>query len=183
MCAQSQLAIRQANAAGCPFGKVVTLLEILRVHAEAYTQGVYSLSLILQRIESSPGDFRLDEALMGRIHGHLSKLLPYCEGLPLTVLKIKNVLNLVENIQITARWQEPKLGFLTAIAEIRSRLDDELSTLLFFRLPAERAHYFDNYREGWEEVIARFPETISDIEEMSKCFALSRYTAAVFHSR
>jgi hypothetical protein len=71
---------------------------------------------------------------------------------------------------------------LTAIAEIKSRLDDELSTLLFFRVPAERAHYFDKYQEGWEEVVSRFPETMSDIEEMSKCFALSRYAGAVFHS-
>ena len=31
-------------------------------------------------------------------------------------------------------------------------------------------------------VIDRFPDTVMDVEEMGKCFALSRYSACVFHS-
>jgi hypothetical protein len=97
-------------------------------------------------------------------------------------MKIKSVLDLVDRIEITATWKEPKLAFLTALSEIRSRLDDELSSRLFFGLSAGKAKFYDGYREGWEEVIDRFPPTLNDIEEMSKCFAFSRYPASVFHS-
>ena len=37
-------------------------------------------------------------------------------------------------------------------------------------------------RDGWEQVILRFPDAVGDIEECNKCFALARYAAAVFHS-
>ncbi|MGA9647057.1 MAG: hypothetical protein WBQ76_14160, partial [Candidatus Korobacteraceae bacterium] len=66
--------------------------------------------------------------------------------------------------------------------EVASRLQDELALNLFFQLPLAQAKYFETPRDGWEEVIARFPDTVSNIEEMSKCFALSRFPAAVYHA-
>lgn len=33
-----------------------------------------------------------------------------------------------------------------------------------------------------EEAVKRFPEIVGNVEEMSKCFALSRYAASVFHA-
>ena len=63
-----------------------------------------------------------------------------------------------------------------------TRLEDELAINLFFKLPEGKRKHFDNPIDGWEEVIARFPEIVSNVEEMSKCFALSRYAAAVYHA-
>ena len=71
---------------------------------------------------------------------------------------------------------------MAQIAEVLSRLRDELSLSLFFKLPLEKKRYFDRPCMGWEEVIARFGDIAGDVEEMSKCFALSRYAASVFHS-
>ncbi|MGB0064554.1 MAG: hypothetical protein WBP85_08930 [Terracidiphilus sp.] len=156
-------------------------MEILRVHAEAYTKAVYAVALINYQIEAQQ-DFRSDPLLVARIHAHLSELLPHCDDLPNTCAQVKRVIEWIENLNSTAHWEQPKLVFLTAIAEIRSRLDDELAARLFFGLPSGRAKYFSDAREGWKEVIERFPETVGDIEEMSKCFALSRYPGAVFHS-
>jgi hypothetical protein len=42
--------------------------------------------------------------------------------------------------------------------------------------------YYNDPRKGWEAIIEHFRDTATDIEEASKCFALSRYAAAVFHS-
>ncbi len=42
--------------------------------------------------------------------------------------------------------------------------------------------YYANYRQKWIDVIQRFPNSEDDIDEAGKCFALGRYTAAVFHS-
>jgi hypothetical protein len=68
------------------------------------------------------------------------------------------------------------------IRELQDAIDRELSTVVFFAIPSARVEYIKEPTEGWEVVIEKFPETQDDIEEMRKCFGLSRYTAAVFHS-
>ena len=167
---------------GIGAGKVVTVLEILRVYADAYAKASYALALINSRIEQM-SDFREDAVMVARMRGHLSDLLDHCEYvLPMTAMKIKDVVAILDNLQNTSHWEQPTLIFLTAIAEIQSRLVDELKAGLFFGIPLQKAAFFSQSRDGWEEVIDRFPDSVSEIEEMGKCFALSRYAGAVFHS-
>ncbi len=52
---------------------------------------------------------------------------------------------------------------------------------LFLQLTLAEIGHYSKPRAGWETVIERFPSTVSEIEEASKCFALGRYTACVFH--
>lgn len=66
--------------------------------------------------------------------------------------------------------------------QLQIRVVEDLEDSLFLSISPNRAAYYQNPRKGWEEIISRFPNTVSDIEEASKCFALSRYAAAVFHS-
>jgi hypothetical protein len=61
-------------------------------------------------------------------------------------------------------------------------VENELSLRVFLALQHDRKQYFDSPRAGWEQVIERFPDCVSDVEEMNRCFALSRYGASVFHS-
>ena len=68
------------------------------------------------------------------------------------------------------------------IIELSGRLYDEMGAKFFWGLTISETEYYNNPHKGWETVIDRFPNSITDIEEGSKCFALSRYTAAVFHS-
>ncbi len=42
----------------------------------------------------------------------------------------------------------------------------------FWALTMSETEYYKNPRRGWEEVIARFEASMTDIEEASKCFAL-----------
>jgi hypothetical protein len=65
--------------------------------------------------------------------------------------------------------------------QIKDRLVDELSTKLFFQIPHSRKKAFEKPTDQWETIIERFPETVQDIEESGRCFALSRYAACVFH--
>jgi hypothetical protein len=57
-----------------------------------------------------------------------------------------------------------------------------MSEHMFLSLTPEEARYFQEPSKGWEPVIDRFPDAVTDIEEASKCFALSRYAAAIYHS-
>ncbi|MBV8807428.1 MAG: hypothetical protein JO033_02040 [Acidobacteriaceae bacterium] len=61
-------------------------------------------------------------------------------------------------------------------------IEHELESRVFLSVPPERVDQFAKPTNGWAEIIAAFPDAQEDVEEMNKGFALSRYTAAVFHS-
>lgn len=61
-------------------------------------------------------------------------------------------------------------------------VENELSTHKYLELSTENKPFFDEPRKGWKAIIARFPDSVTDVEDMHKCFALERYGAAVFHS-
>ncbi len=67
-------------------------------------------------------------------------------------------------------------------AELEGRLTDEMKGRMFLSLSPFEANIYEQPTQGWEEIVERFPATLGDIEEARKCFALSRYPAAVFHS-
>ena len=68
------------------------------------------------------------------------------------------------------------------LERIRLSFTAELATKLSFQLPSTKKKWFESPTSGWEQIIGRFPDTVTEIEEMNRCFALSRYPAAVFHS-
>lgn len=66
--------------------------------------------------------------------------------------------------------------------ELRGRLIDEMESKCFWAPTTREREYYEEPRKGWVEIIARFSDSVTDIEEASKCFALSRCAASVFHS-
>jgi hypothetical protein len=68
------------------------------------------------------------------------------------------------------------------LRDLRKRLEDELSSELFFHLSLAEAKFYSSPHDGWDEVTTRFPKAVVDIEECSKCFAFNRYPASVFHA-
>ena len=97
----------------------------------------------------------------------------------IAVLKLRATLN---DPDLMSTWQQVDVILQAMIAEVIHRLEDELALNLFFKLPEEKRNYFEKPTDGWKEVIERFPDTVSNIEEMNKCFTLSRYSAAVYHA-
>ncbi len=86
---------------------------------------------------------------------------------------------LIEGAAQTKISHEDYLKFLE---DLDSRLHDEAGALLFLQLTKSEADCFRNPRLGWESILDRFPAAVSEVEEARKCFALSRYPAAVFHT-
>lgn len=66
--------------------------------------------------------------------------------------------------------------------ELRGRLVDETRDKAFFQMTLRESDLFIEWRREWESSIERFPGIVGDVEESSKCLALSRYAAAIFHS-
>ncbi len=76
-----------------------------------------------------------------------------------------------------------EVATLTALVdELLGRLYDEMRGRFFWSLTLSETQSYSNPRKGWEQIIDRFPDAVTDIEEAHKCFALSRYPASVFHS-
>ena len=85
-------------------------------------------------------------------------------------------------------FDEPKEGVVSATRvqklsrEVGRRMHDEMGTQFWLHLESDEV---SSYRGASElfgaEVIGKLPNASSDIGEAGKCFALSRYTACVFH--
>jgi hypothetical protein len=89
----------------------------------------------------------------------------------------------IRKIQEMLRSPNPSYTKLHPLdLELQNRLIDETFHKVFWALSIRESELYDNPRKGWKEIIEHFPDTVTDIEEASKCFALSRYAAAIFHS-
>jgi hypothetical protein len=67
------------------------------------------------------------------------------------------------------------------IENLESRMADELKRKHFLSLSSHEAEIFKNPRDGWDEVINKYPNLTTDLEEASKCLAIGIDTACVFH--
>lgn len=65
---------------------------------------------------------------------------------------------------------------------IRQALMGELEARVFVPVAPEKARYYREPTKDWEEIISHFEETVTDIEEASRCYALGRYAACVYHT-
>ena len=168
MCAESQPSFR----------RLVALLEILRVAAHLYVQSAVNMDTAMTAL--SQRDIWQDtehQAALNSAMQHLGTLCDVCE-LPVSrffVIKILAALDDPSRIANNDLFQQ-------YIHQLRESLVAELQTKLFFQMPSSKAPFFDSPRLGWAEVIARFSDTVGDIEEMSKCFSMARYGGCVFHS-
>jgi len=66
--------------------------------------------------------------------------------------------------------------------EFHGRLVDEMKYRFCWALSIKEAETYQYWYKGWELIIARFGDSTRDVEEMNKCFSLSRYTASMFHA-
>lgn len=68
------------------------------------------------------------------------------------------------------------------LRELRERIEDDLHSIVFVNLSPQESALYEKPDKEWQTVISRFYKLRHDIEECSKCFALARYGAAVFHA-
>ena len=68
------------------------------------------------------------------------------------------------------------------IAALNDNIQRELGLRFFVGIAEDRKEAYCDSLKGWDTVVAKFPSSSDDIEEMNKCYALCRYSACVFHS-
>ncbi|HWN42015.1 MAG TPA: hypothetical protein VNW71_07310, partial [Thermoanaerobaculia bacterium] len=74
-----------------------------------------------------------------------------------------------------------KLTPETVMSDLQRSIERELRSNLFLHVGENERRYYEGRHQFGEGVAAAFPSAVIDIEEAGKCYALSRYTACVFH--
>lgn len=65
--------------------------------------------------------------------------------------------------------------------QIRRLVTWEMVGLVYFEIPSDDVHYWEEKKPYTPVVYKQFPKAAWDIEQASKCIAVNRYTACVFH--
>lgn len=150
-------------------------MELLRAFPEIYVAAVYHLGLNFQMAYEGT----LIDSSKNIMLSHLEKLGEECSraNLQMTAMLIRERIPVLESIEPNTQNL-----FYEDIHHICDDLERELSLQLFIKISSERRERFDNPMKGWEDLAKRFDQIIRDVEERNKCFALSRYTASMFHA-
>lgn len=168
----------------------MSLLEILQVYVERYAQALSVLQSSANRVQQLEDFWEDDPTFIPGLLQWLILMDETCEQdeFPVTRVPVSEVKGIIEIAFSGKEYSKLAPVLLTQdslfnqLERIRLSFTAELSTKLFFQLPSNKKKWFEAPTSNWEKVIERFPNTITDIEEMNKCFALSRYAGAVFHS-
>lgn len=159
--------------------KVVNLLEILHSYSQVYARFCCMIGGQITSLLSCASNSAEFAASLLVVRAQLEALRPEAAqaGLRLTMREMERISSILDN-EFLCRPSTLRDWLLN----LQSRLEDELAERVFLQVSPERAERFDHPTRGWDDIISRFPAGISDVEEMSKCFALSRYPSCVFHS-
>ena len=83
---------------------------------------------------------------------------------------------------LETKGSQPSMGALHPLfVELNKRIEVELKAHMYLCVSKEQAQFYKKPLENWDTTEAAFPKVRYDIEEASKCVALRRNTAAVFH--
>lgn len=156
------------------FQKAVSLVEILRTYASVYAEASYWLGFNVGSVH----DLTPSDPARQVILNNLKKLRAECARvkLEMTLLLLDEAIPHVERESTSNDLLQRMLG------DVCSTLQRELHLQFFVRIRPDQRRQFENPFSGWRKIIKRFGAISRDVEEMNKCFALCRYTAAIFHS-
>lgn len=160
---------------GCSHpSRIVSLYELMRRFNAALFMNLAGMLTAAAR--STEGQIEADQkqrlaAMIGNFRNEFRTM-----GLEASKATTEKMLKFLTPESCT--WRD--FGFLAD--ELKSRLLDETVGRWYFCLQGQEIPYYKHPRDKWEIIISRFPQAGVDIEEASRCWACSRYTAAVFHS-
>jgi len=149
-------------------------MEILRAYVSVYAEASYWLGFNIESVHSLAPDDPARQVILK----HLRNLRTECvrAKLEMTQTLLDEVIPLVE------REGTSNALLRDMLVHICADLQRELNLQFFVKIRPDQRRRFENHFSGWRKIIKRFGAVSRDVEEMNKCFALCRYTAAIFHS-
>lgn len=131
---------------------------------------------LIETIASRQGSVDINDEDKKTYNSSLNDALQACRlmGLEFSAVYIERLMGRIEK----------KLSYQRLSEEITisiERVFDELGNPLFFQVSRTKAAYFHDEPPFGKTTADKFSKAIEDIQEAGKCFALSRYTATIFH--
>jgi hypothetical protein len=112
--------------------------------------------------------------------GMLGELKRECEklDLPMTLAQLNRIKDSLEDGSFGTFAQMNQ-----QLQELMNRMCDELNSHVFYQLESSRSYYYEKPEETiGPEISKAFPSAMLELVDASKCYAVSRNTACVFHS-
>jgi hypothetical protein len=160
--------------------RVVSLLDMMRFYADLFVQTLSRIIKWETRCSRIETDKYLAQTIAVEIYAYVGvlsvELLTY--GLNSSAKKAGRIHEELQTRQMVIPYRE----MASMLRELRERLEDDLHSTVFVNLSAQESELYEHPDKEWRDVVSRFYKLRHDIEECSKCFALARYGAAVFHA-
>jgi hypothetical protein len=153
---------------------VVSLFDMLKFWADFFVKAVWDLNVM--EAKWGPNDSAIPAPQQVGAAACILQLQCMEHGLIETAKKCGRIMEQFDGSKRATYRQA-----VTALGELRERLEDELQSRVFLSLSVKDGELYEKPDDKWHPVISRFYKLRHDIEESSKCFALGRYAAALFH--
>ncbi len=159
---------------------VVSLLKMIEFYASEFFRQMAQINAFeVKALDEDRNTFARPE-MLAALYAELSGLMTDASlhNLQSVGLQCQRILQRIQQQKVLP----VKCGEIRdELRSLRTRYEDELAQHLFLHLTLKEADSYQNPEKGWQEVITRFSKVRYNIEESAKCFALTRYGAAVFH--
>lgn len=156
---------------------LISCYEMFHIHARKFLFAFRDLQRVdaITRQNSENTKIPSDDKYMHRIADGLIEDFEGM-GLPVTLKSVKRLKKHVESGDATLNSTRE------AVNEINNRLTDEIEHRFWLYLDDQEAYFYISSDQHFgSDVLEKFPDVSTDIDESSKCYALGRYTACVFH--
>jgi hypothetical protein len=158
---------------------VVSLLDMLRFYGDLFVQSLTSIISWEVKCSRISPQTPMTQPQAVEIYSHIGVLATdlAVHGLKSAALKCGRIHERLETHRMNISY-----GDMTSmLRELRERMEDDMHIVVFLCLSQDESALYDDPGKDWDAVIGRFHKMRHDIEESSKCFALARYSAAIFH--
>jgi hypothetical protein len=151
---------------------VVSLLDMQRLYGDFFLRALMEMQE-MRNWRETDGIIPFGNAVAGKLSA--LELESATQGLTGTAQKCRRIMNKCHEQRVTYR------EIVTDLGHLKETLEDEMRSHVFLHLTLKEAEWYEKPDNEWHVVISRFYKLRHDIEESSKCFALGRYAASLFH--
>lgn len=157
--------------------RLVTLLELLELKAEPFWRLSCLLGQLVVRLETSVPPLDEIASALGELQKEVERL-----GLRSGVAQLNRIRDILFGDDRETNIYKLGQRLHPLVLDLHLRILDELADTFFLSIPSESVHYYQPSEPLFGQAVSgSFSNTTEDIDEAGKCYALGRYTAAVFH--
>ncbi len=149
---------------------------MLRFYAQSFVSSSSTITQIVQILNRGEG---LRDSHFKELGIALGEMMRECQkvDLPMTLAQLKRIKEVLDE-----RTNVTNEGIRQMLHEVVNRLWDELDTHIFYQIESRKSFYYEEPEKFiGPDVSKAFPIATRELIDASKCYAIGRDTACVFH--